>query len=372
MTMPTARPGSHRERRTYAHWYAVALFVVLAAGCTSRTPTAGEPGGGARPLPESALSQPDAGPKAAADPLSSWNPGAAKDAIVTFVARVTREDGPDFVPPAERIATFDNDGTLWSEQPMYVQLAFALDRVQDLAPQHPEWRTKEPFKSVLAGDTEKALAGGERALAELIAATHSGVTTEEFDAIVRQWILTAHHPRSGRPYIEMVYQPMLELLAYLRANGFKTFIVSGGGADFIRPWAGDVYGIPPEQVVGSRAELKYEVRDGVPRIERLPAVDFVDDKASKPVGIQEQIGQRPIAAFGNSDGDFEMLEWTTSGPGPRLGMIVHHTDATRESAYDRDAPIGMLARALDEAPKRGWVVVDMKRDWKLIFPFDAQ
>jgi phosphoserine phosphatase len=325
-------------------------------------------------LPPAATRQPtpNAAPAAVADPLPSWNAGAARDAIVDFVARVTREDGSDFVPPSERIATFDNDGTLWSEQPMYAQLAFAIDRVHELAPQHPEWHHREPFKSVLARDKEKALAGGEHAIAELIAATHAGMTTEEFDAIVSQWILTAHHPRTGHPYIEMVYQPMLELLAYLRANGFKTFIVSGGGVDFIRPWAVDAYGIPPEQIVGSRAKLEYEVRDGVPRIERLAAVDFVDDKAGKPVGIQEQIGQRPIAAFGNSDGDFEMLEWTTSGPGPRLGMIVHHTDATREWAYDRDSLVGTLARALDEAPKRGWIVVDMKRDWKVVYPFDEQ
>jgi hypothetical protein len=368
-----ARPESHRERWPHARWYVLALVLLHAAACTSRTPTAeasAKPAGGAASLREPAQPQPAATPAIPADALPSWNAGAAKDAIVAFVARVTREGGPDFVPPSERIATFDNDGTLWSEQPMYVQLAFALDRVHDLAPQHPEWYHREPFKSVLSGDTKKALAGGEHAIAGLIAATHAGVTTEEFDAIVRRWILTAHHPRYGRPYIEVVYQPMLELLAYLRANGFKTFIVSGGGVDFIRPWAGDVYGIPPEQIVGSRAKLKYEVRDGEPRIERLADVDFVDDKAGKPVGIQEQIGQRPIAAFGNSDGDFEMLEWTTSGPGPRLGMIVHHTDPTREWAYDRDSPIGTLARVLDEAPKRGWIVIDMKQDWKTVYAFD--
>ena len=365
---------SPEGRRWRGRWYALAFTVLLAAGCTGRAPTpehgAASDRGTAPAAEAKERPAPAAQPAASADPLPSWNAGSAKDAIVAFVARLTREDGPDFVPPSERIATFDNDGTLWSEQPVYVQLAFALDRVQELAPRHPEWRGKEPFKSVLAGDTRTALAGGEHALAELIAATHAGVTTEEFDAIVGQWILTAHHPRTGRPYVEMVYQPMLELLAYLRANGFKTFIVSGGGVDFIRPWAGDVYGVPPEQVVGSRAKLKYEVRDGEPRIERLPAVDFVDDKAGKPVGIQEQIGQRPIAAFGNSDGDFEMLEWTTSGPGPRLGMIVHRTDPTREWAYDRDSPIGTLSRALDEAPKRGWIVIDMKQDWKVVYPFE--
>jgi phosphoserine phosphatase len=341
---------------------ALALAALLAAGC------GGGPATPARTAaPEAAAPPPSA---VAVDPLPSWNEGAAKAAIVGFVARVTREDGPDFVPPSERIAAFDNDGTLWAEQPIYVQLAFALDRVRDLAPKHPEWRNTEPFKSALAGDPKAALAGGERALAELLAATHVGNTTEEFDAIVRQWISTAHHPRSGRPYIEMVYQPMLELLAYLRANGFKTFIVSGGGVDFMRPWTEDVYGVPPEQVVGSRARLEYKVRDGVPVIERLAGVDLVDDKAGKPVGIQQQIGRRPIAAFGNSDGDFEMLEWTTSGPGARLGVIVHHTDGTREWAYDRGSPIGTLAHALDEAPKRGWVVVDMKRDWNTVFGFE--
>jgi hypothetical protein len=339
-------------------------------GCTNRAPAPEH--GAAQDGTAPASTTTEQPPAPAADPLPSWNAGAAKDAIRAFVARVTREDGPDFAPPSERIATFDNDGTLWSEQPMPAQLAFALDRVHDLAPQHPEWRTREPFKSLLAGDAEKTLADGETSIAELIATTHAGITTEEFDAIVRQWILTAHHPRYGRPYIEIVYQPMLELLAYLRANGFKTFIVSAGSVDFIRPWAGDVYGIPSEQVIGSRAKLKYEMRDGSPRIERLASVDFVDDKAGKPVGIQEQIGQRPIAAFGNSDGDFEMLEWTTSGPGPRLGMIVHHTDPTREWAYDRDSAVGALARALDEAPRRGWIVVDMKRDWKTVFAFEQQ
>jgi len=344
--------------------------VFLAAACSDRTAAPNRATAPDAAAPPAAAPKAQVVPEKPADPLASWNDGAAKQAIVGFVERVTREDGPDFVPPSERIATFDNDGTLWSEQPMYVQLAFALDRVQELAPRHPEWRSKEPFKSILDGDTKAALAGGEHAILDLIAATHAGTTTEEFDSIVRQWILTAHHPRTGRPYIEMVYRPMLELLAYLRANGFKTFIVSGGGVDFMRPWAGDVYGIPPEQVVGSRAKLKYEVRDGVPQIERLAAVDLVDDKAGKPVGIQQQIGQRPIAAFGNSDGDFEMLEWTTSGSGARLGTIIHHTDPTREWAYDRDSPIGTLAHALDEAPKRGWVVVDMKQDWKVVYPYE--
>jgi phosphoserine phosphatase len=347
------------NRRLSGRWFVIALVALVAAGCAERTPPATAAAGAAQ--------QPVA---VAVDPLPSWNEGAAKGALLAFVARVTREGDADYVPAPERIATFDNDGTLWSEQPIYTQLAFALDRVRDLAPQHPEWRSREPFKSVLAGDPKAALAGGEHAILELLAATHVGNTTEEFDAIVRQWIATAQHPRFGRPYIEVVYQPMLELLAYLRANGFKTFIVSGGGVDFMRPWTEDVYGVPPEQVVGSRAKLEYKMRNGVPVIERLAGVDLVDDKAGKPVGIQEQIGRRPIAAFGNSDGDFEMLEWTTSGPGPRLGMIIHHTDVTREWAYDRDSQIGTLARALDEAPKRGWVVVDMKQDWKVVYPFE--
>jgi haloacid dehalogenase-like hydrolase len=347
--------------------FALALVLLLAAGCTGRgaSDRVRNPDGG-----PAAPSSPTAAAQAPADPLPSWNEGKAKAAILAFVARVTREDGPDYVPPTERIATFDNDGTLWAEQPMYVQLAFTLDRVHDLAPQHPEWRRTEPFKSILDGDSKTALAGGEAAVAELIAATHVGNTTEEFNAIVTRWISTAHHPRFGRPYIEVVYQPMLELLAYLRANGFKTFIVSAGGVDFMRAWSEDVYGVPPEQVIGSRVKLKYEDRAGEPRIVRLAGIDLVDDKAGKPVGIQEQIGRHPIAAFGNSDGDFEMLEWTTSGAGARLGMIVHHTDISREWAYDRDSAIGKLARALDEAPKRGWVVVDMKKDWRVIFPFE--
>jgi phosphoglycolate phosphatase-like HAD superfamily hydrolase len=302
-----------------------------------------------------------------ADPLASWHDGPTKKAIVDFVTRVTRDGGPDFVPPAARIATFDNDGTLWAEQPMYVQLAFALDRVKALAPQHPEWASTQPFKAVLEGDGKAVAATGERGLLQIVAATHAGTTTDEFDAIVRAWIESARHPKTGRLYTEMVYQPMLELLAFLRANGFKTFIVSGGGIEFMRPWAERVYGIPPEQVVGSRAKVKYEMRGGVPVLLRLAEVDHVDDGAGKPIGIHQLIGRRPIAAFGNSDGDVEMLEWTTSAPGPRFGLLVHHTDAEREWAYDRSSHIGRLARGLDEAARRGWVVVDMKRDWKVIF-----
>lgn len=307
---------------------------------------------------------------ASADPLPSWNEGPARQALVAFVERVTKEGGSDFVPPAERIAVFDNDGTLWSEQPMYVQLAFALDRVKALAPQHPEWKTKEPFASVLRGDVAGVAKSGEKGLVELVMATHTGNTSEEFAGIVTDWLAKARHPRLDRPYTEAVYQPMLELLAYLRANGFKTFIVSGGGIEFMRPWSERVYGVPPEQVVGSSAETRYELRDGKPAIVRLPAIDFIDDKAGKPVGIHKFIGRRPILAFGNSDGDFEMLEWTTAGPGPRLGLLVHHDDAEREVAYDRQSTVGRLDRGLDEAPKRGWTLVSMKRDWKRVFPSD--
>ena len=302
------------------------------------------------------------------DQLPSWNEGPSKKAIVDFVAGVTKEGGSDFVPVAQRIAVFDNDGTLWAEQPVYFQLAFALDRVKALAPTHPEWKDKQPFKGVLEGDMKAVAATGEHGLLEIIAATHVGNTTEEFEKIVTDWVASAKHPKTGRLYTQMVYQPMLELLAYLRANGFKTYIVSGGGVEFMRPWVERVYGIPPEQVVGSRAKVKYEVRDGVPVLLRLAEVDHIDDKAGKPVGIHQVIGRRPVAAFGNSDGDFEMLEWTTSAPGLRFGLIVHHTDAEREWAYDRTSHIGQLARGLDEAPKREWVVVDMKREWRTIFP----
>jgi phosphoglycolate phosphatase-like HAD superfamily hydrolase len=307
-------------------------------------------------------------PALAADPLPSWNDGNARAAILSFVARVTTHGGPAFVPPAERIAVFDNDGTLWGEQPMYFQAFFVFDRVKALAPQHPEWKAKEPFASVLKGDVTSALAGGERALLEMAMATHAGTTTEEFERIVGDWIATAKHPKTGRLYTEMVYQPMLELLAYLRANGFKTFIVSGGGIEFMRPWAERVYGVPPEQVIGSSVKARYEVRDGRPVLLRLPELNFIDDKEGKPVGIQQHIGRRPIAAFGNSDGDFQMLEWTTAGPGPRLALLVHHDDATREAAYDRESAIGRLARGLDEAGRRGWVVASIARDWKTVFP----
>lgn len=304
------------------------------------------------------------------DPLASWKDGAAKRAILNFVANVTVPDSPTFVPPADRIATFDNDGTLWCEHPMYVQAFFVFDRIKELAPQHPEWQDREPFASVLKGDVKSALAGGEHALLEMVMATHAGTTTEEFAAIVRDWLATAKHPKTQRLYTEMVYQPMLELLAYLRANGFKTFIVSGGGVEFMRPWTEQIYGIPPEQVIGSSIKTKFEWRDGKPVILRLPELHFFDDRSGKPAAIQHYIGRRPIAAFGNSDGDREMLQWTSAGAGQRLGLIVHHTDGDREFAYERSA-MGSLDLALADADREGWVVVDMKNDWKQIFVFES-
>ena len=306
----------------------------------------------------------------AADPLESWNDGPTKAAIVSFVTRVTTPDGKDFVPVDERIATFDNDGTLWTEQPLYVQAAFVIDRVKALAPQHPEWKTQQPFQGILEGDMRVVLAQGEKAIAELIMATHAGMTTAEFEKIVQDWLATAKHPRFKRPYTELVYQPMLELLAHLLANGFKTYIVSGGGIEFMRPWTQRIYGIPPEQVIGSSIKLKFEMRDSGPVLLRLPAVDFIDDKVGKPVGIQKFIGRRPVAAFGNSDGDLQMLQWTTAGTGARFGLIVHHTDAEREWAYDRKSHIGQLDKAMDEAPKHAWTVVNMRSDWKVIYPFE--
>ena len=304
------------------------------------------------------------------DALPSWNDGDARDALVGFVQRVTKTGGPDFVPPAERIAVFDNDGTLWAEQPLYFQALYIFDRVAELAPEHPEWKTTEPFASILKGDTQAALAGGEKALLELMSATHSGISTEEFADSVHRWLEKARHPKTGKRYDEMIYQPMLEVLEYLRANGFKTFIVSGGGIDFMRVFAEEVYGVPPEQVFGSSIAAEYELIDGVPTIVKLPKVHFIDDKAGKPVGIHMHIGRRPIAAFGNSDGDFEMLEWTAAGTGARLAMFVHHDDAEREWAYDRESHIGKFARGLDECESRGWVLTSMQEDWKRVFPFD--
>ena len=306
----------------------------------------------------------------AADPLPSWNDGATKKSIISFVEKVTKPGSPDFVPVAERIATFDNDGTLWAEQPMYFQFFFTLDLVKALTPQHPEWKTKEPFASLLKGDLKGALASGEQAGLEIVMATHAGMTTEDFDKIVHDWIASARHPETSRLYTEMVYQPMLELLAYLRVNDFKTFIVSGGGIEFMRPWTEKIYGIPPEQVIGSSIKTKFELRDGKPVLVRLPEVNFIDDNVGKPVGIQQHVGRRPIAAFGNSDGDLQMLQWTTAGKGTRLGLLVHHTDAEREWAYDRKSSIGQLDKALDEGRAKGWTIVDMKKDWKKIFAWE--
>ena len=303
-----------------------------------------------------------------ADPLPSWNDTAPKKAIIAFVEKVTKEGSSDFVPPAERIATFDNDGCLWAEQPMYFQAFFIFDRIKALAPKHPEWKEKEPFASVLKGDLKGALAGGEHALLEMAMATHAGMTTEEFDKIVTDWIATAKHPKTGKLYSEMIYQPMLELLTYLQANGFKTFIVSGGGIEFMRPWTERVYGIPPEQVIGSSIKTKFEVRDGKPVIVRLPELNFLDDKAGKPAAIQHHMGRRPVMAFGNSDGDLQMLQWTAGGRGARFCLYVHHTDAEREWAYDRQSHVGKLDKGLDEAKAKGWTVVSMKDDWKRVFP----
>jgi phosphoglycolate phosphatase-like HAD superfamily hydrolase len=300
--------------------------------------------------------------------LASWQDSAPKQAITAFVTKVTTPDSPDLVPPSQRIAVFDNDGTLWGEQPMYFQAFFAFDRVKALAPQHPEWKDKEPFASILKGDLKAALAGGEHALLELVIATHANTTTEEFEQAVSSWIASARHPQSGRPFTEMVYQPMLELLAFLRHHQFKTFIVSGGGIEFVRPWAERVYGIPPEQVIGSSIRTRYDLRDGKPTLLRLPEINFIDDKAGKPVAINQHIGRRPLMAFGNSDGDFEMLAWTTSGPGPRFGLLVHHDDPTREVAYDRTSSVGRLDKALDAAPAYHWSVVSMKNDWLSIHP----
>ena len=309
-----------------------------------------------------------AAPSLAGELLPSWNNGPAKTAILEFVGCVTTKGSADFVPIQERIATFDNDGTLWAEKPYYFQLQFALDRVKALAPKHPEWREKQPFKAALENDLPTLLKSGEKGLLELVMATHTGMITDEFEGIVKEWIRTARHPKTKRPYTEMVYQPMLELLDFLRAKGFKVYIASAGGVEFMRPWSERVYGIPPEQVIGSSIRTTLEIREGKPVLVRLPEIDFIDDKAAKPVGIHKHIGRRPIAAFGNSDGDLQMLQWTAAGPGRRLALIVHHTDAEREWAYDKDTHVGRLDKALVEASKGGWTVVDMKRDWKTIFP----
>jgi phosphoserine phosphatase len=304
---------------------------------------------------------------ASVDLLPSWNDTNAKKSIIDFVQKVTKS-GPDFVPVPERIATIDNDGTLWTEQPIYPQYQFALDQVKSLAPQHPEWKQQQPFKAILEGSSKELVASGAAGEAKVMSITHAGMTTGEFQNTVTKWIGSAQHPRFHRLYTELVYQPMLELLAYLRANGFKTYIVSGGGVEFIRAWSERVYGIPPEQVIGTMSKLKYEEVDGKPVLRKDSEVLWVDDKSGKPVSIEEIIGRRPIFAAGNSDGDLEMLEWTTSGSGPRFGMLVRHTDSEREYAYDRDSPVGKLDRALDRAAMVGWLVVETRNDWKVIYP----
>lgn len=308
--------------------------------------------------------------RSAVDPLASWADGPAKKTILAFVADVSKPGGPRFVPAAERIAVFDNDGTLWAEQPVPVPLAFALDRVKALAPKHPEWKTKQPFQAALAGDLKAAEASGEKGLLELIAATGAGMTTSEFTVVASDWLATTRDPRFGRPYTDLVYKPMQELLAHLRAHGFKTYVLTGGGVEMVRIFAERVFGIPPEQVIGSTIATEYRPARGAPALVRLPRADLVDDKAGKPVAINRFIGRRPILAFGNSDGDIQMLEWTTSAPGPRLGLLVRHDDARREFAYDRQSPFGRLDKALDEAPKRGWTIVSMKADWHKVFGFE--
>jgi len=314
-----------------------------------------------------------AGVQAGSEPLSSWTDGAAKKAIIEFVQTVTDREGAGYVPPPERIATFDNDGTLWTEHPMYTQLTFALDRVRELAPQHPEWKTQQPFQAVLENDLQALASAGEKGLLELVMASHAGMSTTDFETIVVEWFARSKHPRFKRPYTQLSFLPMVELLEYLRANDFKTFIVSGGGVEFMRPMTQDVYGIPPEQVVGSTIETKYEVIDGRPVLTRLAKIDFIDDKTGKPVGINKFIGRRPIAAFGNSAGDQQMLEWTAAGKGPRLMMLVFHDDEVREYAYGPanglpDSPFGTFPQSLmDMAKKNGWIVISMKEDWKRIF-----
>lgn len=310
---------------------------------------------------------------AQADALPSWNDGPVKQSLLDFIARTTTMGGRDWVPVPERIACFDNDGTLWTEQPMYFQVAFSLDRVKAMVGRHPEWRTQEPFKSVLADDRAALAALGEKGLLEIVAATHTGLTTEEFTRTVLDWLATARHPRFKRPYTDLVYQPMIELLALLRAHQFKTFIVSGGGIEFMRPWTERIYGIPPEQVVGSSGVVKFELKaDGTPVLVKEPKVLFIDDGPGKPEGINLFIGRRPVFTFGNSDGDQQMLEWTAAGAGARFMGLVHHTDAVREYAYDRTSAIGKLDKAWDEAVRRKWTVVDMKNDWKVIYPFELK
>ncbi|WP_252006886.1 HAD family phosphatase [Ferrimonas sp. SCSIO 43195] len=306
--------------------------------------------------------------QASTDPLPSWHNGSSKAAIIAYVDTVTTDTNPAFIPEADRIAVFDNDGTLWSEQPLYNQLAFAIDRIHQMAPEHPQWKQTQPFKAVLENDMATALKGGERALLDLVMATHAGISTAEFAALVQQWIDTATHPQTGRKYTQMVYQPMLELLDYLQAHGFTNYIVSGGGIDFMRPWSEAVYGLPPQQVIGSSLAVRYEVIDGVPTLMRDAEIHFIDDKATKPVAIHYHIGKRPVFAFGNSDGDRQMLQWTKASPYLSFAGLVHHTDDKREWAYDRHSTIGKLDKAMDQAKSDGWTLVDMKQEWRQIFP----
>ncbi|HXC97425.1 MAG TPA: HAD family hydrolase [Edaphobacter sp.] len=329
---------------------ATSLLLLTALGCQNQNPTS--------PVHQIAK-----------DPLPSWSDTSPKKNIIAFVDRVTKEGSPDFVPVADRIATFDNDGTLWVEAPMYTQFLFSFDRVKQMAPQHPEWKTKQPFKGVLDGDMKAVMATGEKGINQIIVATSTGMTSPEFEKTVSDWITQAHDRKFNRTYTELIYQPMIELLAYLRANNFKTFIVSGGEVGFMRPWTEKSYGIPPEQVVGTTMKTELQTQNGAPVIMRLPQISFIDDGPGKPVGIDTFIGKRPLAAFGNSDGDQQMLEWTAAGPGPRFMLLVHHTDADREYAYDRTSAVGKLDKALDEANTKGWTVVSMKDDWKKIFAF---
>ena len=319
-----------------------------------------------KPDPEEAKAGAEA--EAAVDPLPSWTDTATKAKIIDFVRGVTDPDDPAFVEPEERVATFDNDGTLWVEQPVATEMAFALHRVRDLAKVHPEWKTQEPFKAVIDGDQEALIAAGTRGLVEIVVASHTGMSTTLFDTIATEWIRDSRHPKFEKPYTELAYQPQLELLRYLEANGFKTFIVSGGSVEFMRTYVEEVYGIPPERVVGSSIETRYEVQGGKPSLLRLPEIDFINNRGGKPVGVHKHIGRQPILAFGNSDGDLEMLQWATVGSGgTRLGLLLHHDDAEREYAYDREASVGTLDEALDAAGKSGWVVVSMKDDWKAVF-----
>ena len=305
-----------------------------------------------------------------ADPLPSWNEGNTKSAIIDYVNDVTNQQSENFIPVSKRIATFDNDGNLWSEQPAYFQLFFAIDRIKALAPEHPEWKTEQPFKAVLEDDMTELAKYGEHGLLQLVMASHAGMTTEEFEKIVEEWLSTARHPRFNKPFTDLVYQPMLELLQYLRDNDFKTFIVSGGGIEFMRPWVGEVYGIPPDQVVGSSIKTEFDYNDGKPVIRRLAEIDFIDDKAGKPIGIHKFIGQKPVFASGNSDGDLQMMQWTASNKHKSFMLYLHHTDDEREWAYDRESHIGRLDKGLDEAKEKGWTVIDMKKDWNKIYPFD--